>query len=147
MAPKQAPTVRVRLTNKEIMAVYTVLVKYQKTCEEATAWLLCDEAQAAAYSELCATIRPHLREQIRDRYEGEKLKLLVGGNRKEAAKMCRAENREYNAVDGQQAAHWSNVEGLTRSLQENMRTTSKSTPDTLRTDAQASNKNRKSEQG
>jgi len=62
------------------MAVYAVLVKYEETCEGATAWLLRGEAHAKAYSELCATIRPHRRQQIRDHYTGEKLKLLVDGN-------------------------------------------------------------------
>ena len=129
------------------MAVYAVLVKYEETCEEATAWLLRGEAQAKAYSELCATIRPHLRQQIRDDYTGEKLKLLVDGNHKEAAKVCRAENGEYDAVDEEQAAHWRNVDALTRSLQADVRTASESTPDKLRTNVQASKKKRKSEQG
>jgi len=57
---------------------------------------------------------------------GEKLKSLVSGNRTKAAKMCRAQNREYNAVDKEQTAHWSNVDALTRSLQENLRTASES---------------------
>ena len=100
-----------------------------------------------AYSELCATIRTHLRQQIQDHLTGEKLKALVDGNHKEAAKVCRAENGEYDAVDEEQAAHWCNVDALTRSLQADVRTASESTPDKLRTNTQASKKKRKSEQG
>jgi len=127
--------------------MYAVLVKYEKTCEEATAWLLRGEAQAKAYSELCAIIGPHLRQQVRDHYTGEKLKSLVDGSHKEAAKVCRAENGEYDAVDEEQAAHWRKVDALTRSLQADVRTASDSTPDKLRTRVQASKKMRKSEQG
>jgi len=128
------------------MAVYAVLVKYEETSEEATAWLLRGEAQAKAYSALCATIRPHLRQPIRDHFTGEKLKALVDGNQKEAAKVCRAENGEYDAVDEEQAAHWRNVVALTRSLQADVRMASESTPDELRTNTQASKQKRKSEQ-
>jgi len=147
MAPKQAPAVRVLLTNKERMAVYAVLVKYEETCEEATAWLLRGEAHTKAYSELCATMRPHLHQPIRDHHTGEKFMSLVDGNHKEEAKVCRAENGEYDAVDAEQAAHWRNVDALTRSLRADVRTASDSTPDKMRTITHASKKKRKSEQG
>jgi len=61
--------------------------------------------------------------------------------------VCRAENGEYDAVDEEQAAHWRNVDALTRSLKADVRTESESTPDKLRTLVQASKKKRKSVQG
>jgi len=93
-----------------------------------------------------AIIRHHLRHQIRNHYTGDKLKLLVDGNHKEAAKVCRAENGDDDAVDEEQAAHWRNVDALTRTLQEDVRTASASTPDKLRTDTRKTKKRRESEQ-
>jgi len=146
MAPKQAPAVSIRLNKKKRMAVYAVPSIREESCEEATAWLLRCEAQAKAYSALCATTRSHLIQQIRDHYTGEQPKSLVEGNHNEAAKVCRAENGEYEAVDEEQAAHWRFVDALTRSLQADVRTANESTPDKLRTKVQASKKKSKSEQ-
>jgi len=128
------------------MNVYAVLVKCEETCEEATAGLLRDEAKAKAYSDFYATIRPHLRQQIRDNYTGEKVKLFVSGNHKKAAKVCCARNGEYDAVDKKHATDWRTADALTRTLQVDMRTASESTPDKLRTDTPTIKKKRKTEQ-
>ena len=126
--------------------MYPVLVKCEETCEEATAWLLRDEAQAKAYSDFYATIRPHLRQQIPDNCTGEMVKLFVSGNHKESAKVCCAKNGEYDAVDKEHATHWRTANALPRSLQVDMRTASESTPDKLRTDTPTIKKKRKTEQ-
>jgi len=125
MAPKQQPTVLIRLTNKERMAVYAVLVKYEEESEEAAPWQLRGDAQSKTYSELCIMVRPHLRQVIRDQYTGEKLKALVESNHKEAAKVCRSDGGEYDAADEEQVAHWKNMDAITRSLQADVRTASR----------------------
>jgi len=147
MATKQQPTVRIRLTNKERMAVYAVLVKNEEESEEAAPWQLRGDAQSKTYSELCIMVRPHLRLVIRDQYTGENLEALVESNKKEAAKVCRSDGGEYDAADEEQVAHWKNVDATTRSLQADVRTASESTREKLRANTLKATKKRNTEQG